>query len=272
MKKKKLLSTGEFAKLCKTTKETLFHYERENLLKPKYVSENGYRYYGVEQYFDFDLIAMFKETGSTLKEIQACFRDTDGKNFLSLLEEKRLAVKEERERLAQRELMLQDIVNCTLETLNFDYDTLVVQRQEEERLEVVPTAASLEDSIHEFVERLAEYANFYDKQGKFPRYPFGLILEQESVMQGQYCEKYFFSRATRSTPRSQLHIKPEGRYAVLLHKGTINTHLRICYELLQKIEGTGLTVAGNAYVYDMMSYMSQGSKEKYAAKYCIAVR
>lgn len=267
-----MLSTSEFAKLCKTTKETLFHYERKNLLKPKYVSDNGYRYYGVEQYFDFDLIAMFKETGSSLKEIQACFRNMDGKNFLSLLEIKRLAVKKERARLAQRERMLQDIEACTFEALNFDYDTFMVQEQEEEHLEIVPTAASLEDSIHEFVERFAEYANFYDKREKFPRLPFGLIIEQDAVLQKQYRETYFFSQASRLTPRSQLHIKHKGKYAVLAHIGLEQAHLHVFYELLRQIETAGLVVAGNAYVYDMMSYALQGSKEKYAAKYCIAVR
>ncbi len=51
----KLLTTGQFAKLCGTQKGTLFFYDSEGLLKPKYVSENGYRRYGAEQFFDFDL-------------------------------------------------------------------------------------------------------------------------------------------------------------------------------------------------------------------------
>ena len=32
-------TTGEFAKLCHTTKETLFHYDSIGLLKPKIVKE-----------------------------------------------------------------------------------------------------------------------------------------------------------------------------------------------------------------------------------------
>ena len=38
-------TTGQFAKLCSTTKETLFHYDSLGLLKPARVGENGYRYY-----------------------------------------------------------------------------------------------------------------------------------------------------------------------------------------------------------------------------------
>lgn len=41
MKTETFLKTGEFARLCHTTKETLFHYDREGILRPRYVSENG---------------------------------------------------------------------------------------------------------------------------------------------------------------------------------------------------------------------------------------
>ena len=50
MKNEKFLKTGEFARLCHTTKETLFHYDREGILKPRHVSGNGYRRYGLEQF------------------------------------------------------------------------------------------------------------------------------------------------------------------------------------------------------------------------------
>ena len=49
--KKNLLTSGEFASLCGTQKGTLLFYEKEGLLKPKHVSENRYRRYGIEQYF-----------------------------------------------------------------------------------------------------------------------------------------------------------------------------------------------------------------------------
>lgn len=269
--KKNVMMTGEFARLCKTTKATLFHYDQENLLKPKYVSENGYRHYGVEQFFDFDMITMLKETGSSLQEIKTCIHNTDSEGFLSLLEAKRLVIKKERERLAQREQTLRDLAACTREALDFDYDTFMVREQEEEHLETFSTTPVTTDSMPEFVERFTEYIDFYEKQKRIPRYPFGVIVNRDDVQQARYLERYFFSRATRSTPRSQLHLKPQGRYAVIAHQGTVQTHLETFGELLRHIRAAGLTVAGNAYVYDMMSYILQGPGKRYAAKYCVRV-
>ena len=45
----KYFSTGEFAKLCKVHKKTLFHYDEIGLFKPEKVMDNGYRYYSIYQ-------------------------------------------------------------------------------------------------------------------------------------------------------------------------------------------------------------------------------
>ncbi|KAA3384529.1 MerR family transcriptional regulator, partial [Akkermansia muciniphila] len=63
-------TTGAFARLCGTTKETLFHYDAIGLLKPKEVRPNGYRAYAPEQFFDFDMVRMLRRAGSSLKEIK----------------------------------------------------------------------------------------------------------------------------------------------------------------------------------------------------------
>ena len=83
----KYLSTGEFASLCRTRKDTLLFYDKEGLLKPRLVSENGYRRYSIGQFYEFDMIAMLKETGSSLKEIRAFMQEPDPAGLLAHLEE-----------------------------------------------------------------------------------------------------------------------------------------------------------------------------------------
>lgn len=272
MSKKHMLTTGEFAKLCKTTKQTLFHYDKENLLKPKYVSENGYRHYGMEQFFDFDLITMLKETGSSLKEIRTYFRNMNGADFLSLLEAKCIVVKKERERLAQREMRLRNMVVCTREALDFAYDKFMIQEQQEERLEAFPMNFSPLETMPEFVERFVGYVEFYQTQERVPLLPFGFILSQEEVSRERLFARYFFSRATRSTPRSLLRVKPKGKYAVIAHKGTAQSHLHTFNELLRQIKIADLVVAGDSYAYDMMNDIFQKPSESFALKYCISVK
>lgn len=268
---KRMLSTGEFAKFCKTSKQTLFHYDRENLLKPKYVSENGYRHYGLEQFFDFDLISMLKETGSSLKEIRIYLRKMRGEEFLALLETKRLVVKHEREKLAEREEMLRHMADSIREALKIEYDKFMIQKHREERFEAFPMDSSPVEAMPEFVESFTEYINFYQTQARIPHFPFGFIINKDEALHERLISQYFFSRATRSTPRSMLYIKPEGKYAVIAHRGDAQSHLQKFRELLRLISTQGMTIAGDSYVYDMMSDISH-ENEIYISKYCIPVK
>ena len=51
--KKGWLTSGAFAALCGTTKETLRHYKDIGLLSPAHQGDNSYFYYDVEQFYDF---------------------------------------------------------------------------------------------------------------------------------------------------------------------------------------------------------------------------
>lgn len=84
----KLFKTGEFAKLCNTTKDTLFHYDSIDLLKPAVTAPNGYRYYSVNQIYFFDLIATLKEVGLSLQEIKSYISNREVDTFLTMLRDK----------------------------------------------------------------------------------------------------------------------------------------------------------------------------------------
>ena len=68
------VTTGEFSKMTGTTKDTLFHYDDIGLFSPEIIGENGYRYYSIYQIETFEVIAMLKELGMSLKDIR-CLLD-----------------------------------------------------------------------------------------------------------------------------------------------------------------------------------------------------
>lgn len=266
-----MLTTGEFAKLCRTQKGTLLFYDKEGLLKPKHVSDNGYRRYEVEQYFEFELLSMLKDVGGSLKEIKTHLRHMDGEGFLSFLEEKRVVAERELNRMRQRMLMLGDMVECLREALNFKYDVVLLEQKEEERLEVTPTGATSSESRWEHVQRFAEHIDALEHQQQKPRSPFGFILVLDDVRRGNYLERFSFHRARRSTPRSRLHVKPEGKCATLAHKGTEDTHRQALSRMIEEIDSAGMVIKSDIYMYDMMAYVTQEAGDCYALKYCVLV-
>lgn len=109
--KSQLLLSGEFAKLCKTTKETLRHYARVGVLKPVAIDEgNGYKYYSPLQVFDYLLITALQRSGSSLADIADYLAHPQSLTLLGVMEERVRAIKAERKQLLVRQRMLEGML------------------------------------------------------------------------------------------------------------------------------------------------------------------
>lgn len=71
------MKSGEFAKLCGTTKNTLIHYDQMGLLHPSLVGDNGYRYYTYSDVTRFVAIKTFSEAGFTLKQVKTILDNSE---------------------------------------------------------------------------------------------------------------------------------------------------------------------------------------------------
>ena len=105
-RKKGWLTSGAFAALCGTTKETLRHYKDVGLLLPAHKGDNGYFYYDVEQFYDFYAISIFRQTGTPLEEIRRCLQGQNTAKTLELLREQRVRLEAERQKLEHMDFVL----------------------------------------------------------------------------------------------------------------------------------------------------------------------
>jgi len=268
---KELMTTGAFAELCGTQKGTLLFYDREGLLKPKHISENGYRRYGIDQYFEYELLSILKDTGASLKDIKKYLHHMDGKEFLDFLEERYHVVKKELITLKKKKEKLQDMVMCMRESMAFNYDTLMIQQQEEEIFEVMSTGATSSETQEECIHRFIEYNEYIISQEEQPRYPFGFIVSLEDLRRDKYTETHYFNKKRKCTQKEDLYIKHAGMYAIMGHKGTQQSHENALKNMMHQIDSLGMSMKSDIYVYDMMSYVIRKDGDVYALKYCVAV-
>lgn len=75
------LTSGEFAKLCQTTKDTLRHYHEMGILTPQKNEENGYYYYSLSQVTSFYFINIFRQLDTPLKDIKSCLFTPDDEYY-----------------------------------------------------------------------------------------------------------------------------------------------------------------------------------------------
>lgn len=95
-------SIGEFTKLCRTTRATLYHYERLGLLSPIVNEQNGYRFYKRCDYYTFMYVAHLIRIGFSLREIRQIVADKRIDAYLDALKISESRLNEQQEQLRLR--------------------------------------------------------------------------------------------------------------------------------------------------------------------------
>lgn len=98
----KLIKISEMASLHGVTRQTLILYDKNGLLKPMRVAENGYRYYSVDQIPRLRQICLLKEMGVPLAEIRLHLDAPTTEGMRALMADRRRAISAERDRLDEQ--------------------------------------------------------------------------------------------------------------------------------------------------------------------------
>ena len=265
------LTTGEFARLCHTTRDTLLHYDRKGLFRPAHVSGNGYRRYGMKQYFDFDLISLLKETGSTLEEIRTCLDAGRHDGYLELFRERIAVLEKEQERIARRLAMLTGLADMGEEALAADYDRLFFEEREAQETLVHPVDPLKITDRESSVECYSEYLMRGLENGDAVEPPLGVIIPEEFAKDGVFRICGLFTAVRNHAGSAGSTRMERGRYACLFHRGTVHGHEQAFGRMMQALADQGLHPRGHVYAYDQMNYVLAEMGEAYIAKYVVRV-
>lgn len=77
----KYFTTGQFAKLANVSVRTIRYYDKEGLLKPSFIMENGYRKYSEQDFIRLQRIISLKQLGFSLDEIKMMEQTNDRKTL-----------------------------------------------------------------------------------------------------------------------------------------------------------------------------------------------
>lgn len=265
-------STGEFAKLCGVKKDTLFHYDHIGILKPDVITDNGYRYYSMNQFFVFDIISMLKNTGTPLKEIKTYIENQDTSYFLDLLGQKQEAIQKQQEELASMQRLIQNLLQRAALAQGVTCGLPLVRQFEEEYFVTVSLSSKEEMTDHQRAKKIHEHKLYCKQHGIREEFPLGSIVLKEHLLAGIYTEDYYFTKLDHQIQSSRLYHKPAGLYAVIYHKGSYET-LHESYECLMDFIGQNhYTVTGNACEHELLNYLAVGNSNQYIIQISVPIR
>ncbi len=265
--KKGWLTSGAFAALCGTTKETLRHYKDIGLLSPAHQGDNSYFYYDVEQFYDFYAISIFRQTGTPLEKIRRCLQGQDTAQTQELLREQKGRLETERQKLehmdfvlssALRNLEFGPVSNMVPQTAWFEAEHLLALPVEELEGLMAPLAGE-DEMLIAVLERCQRLCGQYRIQTDFQ---LGAI-HQPGEQDGPGAISHLYTRIKEKADFPYYMEKPAGHYLYLCCRGRWD--ISEGYAVLKSyILEQGLKITGNFYACDLAGFILN-SVEKNAA-------
>lgn len=224
-----VMKSGEFARLCRTTKETLRHYDRIGLLSPAVRGQNGYRFYIVAQFADFSLISALQSTGLSLSEIQTFMGQPGSDALYDVLRERIEALEGQRHELHRKQQVLEGALaqaerlrgwldkNASAQTASGGYRWRIAHCDEEYFLE---TATPYADGNEErFMEALLEHLDYCESYGWSAVFQEAYRIDGACIASGRYAEGFCAEeRIPARIESKRLRVKPAGVYLQWLNR------------------------------------------------------
>ena len=209
----KLLTTGQFARAARTTKETLFHYDRIGLFHPVKVGENGYRYYSPRQFGVFEDIQNLQRMNMELADIR-CYMDARSpEKFVDLLGRQIAATERELHRLTDSLADMQMALQNMREAAAADGELFVTK---------LPAVYGLRS--HRASEAFGrDFPDFWARVMDSDLLTYNILCSAlclSDIRAGE-CDRYayIYAQVNGGSPRGAEVARPVGRYLVAYHHG-----------------------------------------------------
>lgn len=266
----KFLTTGEFAKLCKVNKQTIFYYDQIGILSPVMKNEKGYRYYSIHQLELFFVIDLLKDLGMSLNDIQQYMQNKSPESFLSIMYRKKEEIVKKRQEIEMKEKMIEAKIAIMEEASHLDFSRITLQRLPEATLYLSRNIQNISDE--EFLEVISDFINELQISKLDSGYPIGSITKREQVLKREYANySYLYIEQPNPKEGHPYFRAVKGDFLIGYHVGSEKTIGDTYRRLFSEMERLGLTLGEHVfeeYIYDTVV---RNDKEHYVTKIMMEV-
>jgi DNA-binding transcriptional MerR regulator len=266
----KYLTTGEFARLCKVNKQTLFFYDQIGLLSPIMKNEKGYRFYSIRQIELFFVIDLLKDLGMSLNDIQQYIQNKSPESFLSLMYQKKEEIVKKRLEIEMKEKIIEANIALMEKASHLDFHQVTLEQLPETTLYLSRNIENITEK--EFVEVVSDFINELSVSHLDTGYPIGVITKREHILKEEFTNYSYLYMEQPNPKEGYPYFKSvKGDFLSGYHIGddkTIhNTYKRLFSEMNR------LNLALGEYVFEEYVYDSvvMNQKEQYVTKIMIEV-
>lgn len=259
----RLMKNGEFAAFCRTTKDTLIHYDRVGLVKPALVTPAGYRLYRPEQFFLFSMVSLLQQADMPLAAVRRMLEEPTPERVMSAARDRQQALREKIERLQAAQRLLAVLTEEADRVLAMPEGALVVESRDERRLRVFDRVNVGNWTDVSSAEAYAACIDWDMVHSGAVVPPSGEIIPAALVKAGRLVPQAVFTRengtATCVAEGPVLKTLPSGRWAVMRRRLTAIEAPEAAADFLVAMKQAGFAGEGDLYLFDEFNYLFPGS-------------
>ena len=261
---KSFFTTGQFAKLCKTTKETLRHYNNIGLLIPEAKSENGYKHYSFGQMFQFFYIETLKDAGCSLQVIKDSINSKNSRDFKEILLDQLDSLMIEKKKIEIREKAIRESIK-RYDCINDyeDFNTFYIKEDNEQYFIALPIEDF--DDCKDFGDTLNDHLTYCEENNIDIPYQFSYITFKYN---SEDEKGYFGSMVDNKINSERLIVKPTGRYLKYIQKGAYDYNE--VYEMIKKYAASN-NIKLSSDIYESEINVYGGPKEDYITEISVQI-
>ena len=257
-----LLTIGEMTKLSRSTKDTLYYYERIGLLKPKYVDpDTGYRFYDADNFMLMDMIQTLREAECPVKDVKEWMEKPTPSDHVRILLRN---IDHIRKRISELQMLEQRIsgsIDLTNAGLSAEKGMISVLRMPKEYLVCKYTAD--ENDPEKYLPTFFEVQMECSRLGIPHDFHPSAMVSQDRLQSGNYDADYFYLRSTVPVEGEYIHVKPEGDYLMTVHYGPYREIAGSIKLLMEEAERKKLTPCGAVYEQTLIGWMNSSNESEY---------
>ena len=264
----KIFSIEEFAKLSRTTRETLRHYDRIGLLSPVLRGENNYRYYSGGQLAVVNVIRTLQELGMTLDEIKELNDRRTPELTDSVLEQQIEKIDSKIEEWVRARKLLLTIRKTIKSVSTVDEDAMTIQ--------FLPAEAIVLGDLNDYSRGRTFYdtlLSFYQNMSEtYPNvdlnyYVWG-TFSADRIKQGDWvgADRFYFYNPDGHDKR------PAALYAIGYMRAGYGQCNALYRKLTRFIDENGFEICGDAYEEYLLNEVCVTDDSQYLIRLLITVR
>ncbi|MBB5335185.1 MerR family transcriptional regulator [Pectinatus brassicae] len=214
-------TSGELANLYRIPKQTLLYYDKIGLLKPEFISSNGYRHYNIHQYLTLEIIINLRNLDIPIVEIKEYLANRSLENFIKLIDKKSSQCLKEISSLQKTYQSLSLVKQNTLNINNIILDQILLTSEPAKNLCL--THIENNQLGKNIIKMTARHVYKIFSKNEFREKNVGWVINKNDFFSNIYNKSiafYSIYDTEEYLNNHSIYIRPAGLYISMVFKGT----------------------------------------------------